>query len=380
MRYIQDFFLFCSGANRSLLKKAPIEMNKYVGIGATIFFTGLLAAIASGYAAYTIFNNYSISFITGVIWGLMIFNLDRLIVSTMIKKNSASSNFVIALPRILLALLIAIVIAKPLELKIFQSEIESELVLMEQERFKTQDDLIKSRFISQIDTLTDEISTWKTEIEEKQKVRDDLIAIANAEADGTGGSGNKNIGPIYRVKKDAADKAQEELDFVADKNNKLIQNHESTILSIREQINSELTSSKRVGLSGFAARLEGLERAGMKSAAIKMATLFITLLFIAIELAPIITKLMMERGPYDLLLENHKLKYDDRYSVQNNHISLYLEKMRLFQKNSQEYRFKNAIQAEKELSDLALSQRLEVLQKEKDLWGKSKGKQNILDF
>ncbi len=380
MRYIQDFFLFCSGANRSLLKKAPIEMNKYVGIGATIFFTGLLAAIASGYAAYTIFNNYSISFITGVIWGLMIFNLDRLIVSTMIKKNSASSNFVMALPRILLALLIAIVIAKPLELKIFQSEIESELVLMEQERFKTQDDLIKSRFISQIDTLTDEISTWKTEIEEKQKVRDDLIAIANAEADGTGGSGNKNIGPIYRVKKDAADKAQEELDFVADKNNKLIQNHESTILSIREQINSELTSSKRVGLSGFAARLEGLERAGMKSAAIKMATLFITLLFIAIELAPIITKLMMERGPYDLLLENHKLKYDDRYSVQNNHISLYLEKMRLFQKNSQEYRFKNAIQAEKELSDLALSQRLEVLQKEKDLWGKSKGKQNILDF
>ena len=56
MQSLKQFFLFCSGANFSILKRTPTEYNKYVGIGATIFFTGVFAAIAAGYALSTVFE------------------------------------------------------------------------------------------------------------------------------------------------------------------------------------------------------------------------------------------------------------------------------------------------------------------------------------
>ncbi len=52
MKKVTRFFWFCSGAHIGTLKKYPIEHNKYVGIGATIFFTALFASLSGGYAMY----------------------------------------------------------------------------------------------------------------------------------------------------------------------------------------------------------------------------------------------------------------------------------------------------------------------------------------
>ena len=123
MDKLKYFFWLCSGANRPLLEKCPTEGSKYVGIGATIFFTGIFAALAAAYALYTVFENYLIAGLFGLIWGLMIFNLDRYIVSSMRKEGNSRKEFYTALPRIILAVLISLVIAKPLEMKIFEKEI-----------------------------------------------------------------------------------------------------------------------------------------------------------------------------------------------------------------------------------------------------------------
>ena len=67
------------------------------------------------------------------LWGMMIFNLDRYIVSGMRKKSNFLKEFAMAAPRIVLAVFIGIVIATPLELKLFESEINAELGMMQQE-------------------------------------------------------------------------------------------------------------------------------------------------------------------------------------------------------------------------------------------------------
>ncbi len=368
MSQIQSFFIFCSGANSSLLKRTPVEKNKYASIGATIFFTGLFAAIAAGYACYTIFDNVYASVIMGLFWGLLIFNLDRYIVSTMERKDTLLKNLWSASPRILLALLIAIVIAKPLELKIFESEIESELVLMEQEKYKTQDELTQSRYIGRMDSLKSDIELWKNEIAAKTAKRDELIAIANAEADGTGGSMNKNIGPIYKVKKAAADQAQNELNVVESENLGLIAANQRNLDLLQTEMETNLADLKRVQLSGFAARLEGLERAEQRSNAISVAVLFITLLFIAIELAPILTKLMMPKGPYDHALAHHKGLYTTKYEAPYVKAQMHNKSQKEFYEKVYDHRLKEAIKAEKELSDFALKNRIEEIKKRADLW------------
>ena len=124
--FLNEFFWICSGANRSILRQCPSEYAKYFGIGGTIFFTALMATFSGGYAIYTVFKNQYIAFGLGVIWGLLIFNLDRFIVNTMYSDGQVTISwreFLSGLPRIIIALFLGIVISTPLELKIFEDEI-----------------------------------------------------------------------------------------------------------------------------------------------------------------------------------------------------------------------------------------------------------------
>ena len=93
MNRVASFFIFCSGAVNSVLKRCPTDYNKYQGIGATILFTGIFSAISAGYALYTVFESYIASTIFAILWGMMIFNLDRYIVSGMRKKSNFLKEF-----------------------------------------------------------------------------------------------------------------------------------------------------------------------------------------------------------------------------------------------------------------------------------------------
>ena len=146
MEKLKQFFWLCSGAHNELLKKCPTESSKYVGVGATVFFTGIFAAIACAYALYTVFDNVWTSIAFGIVWGLMIFNLDRYIVSSMRKEGNVKKELLTAFPRIILAVLISLIIAKPLEMKIFSKEIQGELTIMEQQTRTAQESEIRMRY------------------------------------------------------------------------------------------------------------------------------------------------------------------------------------------------------------------------------------------
>ena len=302
MQKITSFFLFSSGADTNIIEKCPTDKSKYVGIGATIFFTGLFAALAASYALYTVFDSIPVAAALGLVWGLMIFNLDRYIVSSMRKDNKFFKELIMATPRLLLAISISLIIAKPLELKIFEKEIESELVLMEQQSFAKQDAEVKSRFTPTIDQQKSEILNLKDELIKKAALRDELVLKAQQEADGTGGSMRRNLGPIYKVKKADADRAENELKEFSEINLQRIEELETQLSTQEALLLAELTGLAKKKLNGPAARLEALNRISESSTAIWWANLFIILLFIILETTPILVKLISRSGPYDSLL------------------------------------------------------------------------------
>ncbi len=310
MQKVKLFFWYCAGANTALLKKAESDSEKYVGIGATIFFTGIFAALAAAYALYTVFDSLILSSIFGIVWGLMIFNLDRFIVSSMRKKENALNEFVLALPRIVLAILISIVIAKPLELKIFEKEIDAELISMNQEIQKEKEDFAREKYIADKAILRAAISDLKGEIMRKEEQRNALREKAQKEADGTGGTMRRNAGPIYKIKKADADRVEAELKNLKEKNTTLIAENYSRMQKLDSAEQMELALLEKAEIGGPAARLEAMNRLSSKSEAIWWANIFIILLFIVVECAPIFVKLISSKGPYDYLLEAGEYSYE----------------------------------------------------------------------
>ncbi|SDL60936.1 protein of unknown function [Pedobacter steynii] len=114
-----------SGCEIRILKECPTDYNRQAGIGFTIFMTTLFGVFAGGYAGYYFTENFMTASIFGLIWGLLVFSIDRTLVVTL-KKNPTKTKQAILLPllgRGVLALLIAFIISIPLELLIFSDQI-----------------------------------------------------------------------------------------------------------------------------------------------------------------------------------------------------------------------------------------------------------------
>jgi hypothetical protein len=315
---IKDFLLFCSGADLGILKQdvCKTEYNKYAGIGSAVFFTALFAFISASYALFTVFNSVEFSLLLGFIWGLFIFSLDRYIVSTLKKENSNyHQNIIIngffnkvveiikASPRIVLAILLGILISKPLELKIFEQEIETELVKMQQKVFKEQEDKVRERYLPNVQRRNEELAKLQSEIDTKKKRYDDLEIIAQQEADGTGGSGKANLGPIYRTKKADADRAYEEYKSVLDKNQPLINDLRGKNSIEDTQLKEETTGLSRNKFDGLLARLTALGSLADNDATADRTVTGVNLLFIFFELVPLLFKILTDKGIYDIKLQ-----------------------------------------------------------------------------
>jgi len=313
MNKISRFFLFCSGVHQPLLEECPSEKNKFVGIGASVFFTGLFACIAATYTLMIVFNSYLIPIIIGLFWGLMIFNLDRYIISSIRKYESLKMNLWSIIPRLILACMLSLVIAKPLELKIFEQEITDEINLIRREITQQQTDSINQQLKNELQLIELKEDQLASELAVKTNKRDELVKMAQQEADGTGGSGKRNLGPIYEVKKANLQAYQHEL-------SEFKEYHDRQFLKLQNQKDSLRNASAMVienvqqpMANGPAAQLHALNRLSSRSSTIWWAVFFITLLFIIVESTPILLKTLTPRGPYDELLDRLEKSYLKRH-------------------------------------------------------------------
>ncbi|WP_339714453.1 DUF4407 domain-containing protein [uncultured Kriegella sp.] len=298
---LQRFFIRCSGADTSILDTCSQgEQNKYVGIGATVFFTAVMAFIASSYALFTIFDTIYPAIFFGLIWGLLIFNLDRFIVSTIKKRNSFGNELLQATPRIILAVIIAVVISKPLELKIFEKEINQVLLDQKNEMTLANKQQLALQYTPEVEKLQQDITSLKNEIAVKEAETNALYDTYIAEAEGREGTFLLGKGPVYAEKREKHDASLAQLEGLRETNNQKIIGIESQIALLNSTYTEEVKNAQPVidGFDGLMARITALGELPW------FPSFFIFLLFLAIETSPIIVKLLAPKGEYDLKEED----------------------------------------------------------------------------
>lgn len=235
-----------------------------------------------------------------MVWGFLIFNLDRFIVSTIRKRDSFSNEFLQASPRILLAIIIAIVISKPLEIKIFEKEINTVLLKEKNAMALNNKKEVSNYFQSDLDKNKTEIDSLKSEITKKETEVNSLYQTYITEAEGTKGTMKLGKGPVFKEKIAKHDLAKAELDTLRKSNLIKIEEREKKAKTLQADLDKKVTETQPIidGFDGLMARINALNKLPL------IPSLFIMLLFLAIETSPIIAKLLSPKGEYDFKLED----------------------------------------------------------------------------
>ena len=307
-----NFLWWCAGAHQKLLREFPSEHSKYVGLGGVILATFVLAALSSGYAIYSVFGNWWWTLLFAFIWGLIIFNFDRFLVSTMRKYGvSKRKQFWMAVPRIVLALIIGLTIARPLELKIFEKEISVKVAENMHKKILLNDSLLQKENRSLVQTATEERNRL---VNRKQAIEDTLHRLQQAyvqEADGTGGSMHRGIENLTKLKMDAYTRAAAIFTPEVNQLAGYIKSQDSLLTTAHAALESkrklyETSVNQNVG---FLERNKALADLSDEENSVFWTSIFISLLIILIEIGPILSKLIMPVGPYDIALAKEELTH-----------------------------------------------------------------------
>ena len=283
--------------------------NTYAGIGTTIFLTAVLASLSGGYALWTVFQSspYAITF--GLLWGILIFNLDRSIVMSLHKSRGGFGSFcrqvVTASPRLLLALLIASVITVPLELKIFEREIIDQLERNHQRTLNEDRQSLEQKY-SEIADLEKQNTTLTEAITGKEGQRNEAFQEVQGEASGNRGTGIRGAGPVWRQKTTFLAQLEQELSDLRSQNNAQIQRNHARIGELKKARETEMAHKEVVlqEANGLLARLDILHDLIKEQATTAIAFVLIAAMFVVIETAPVVVKLLAKYGPYDAIVEH----------------------------------------------------------------------------
>ena len=315
------FFWECAGASEDILRECPYsERVKYASIGGLVLGTAILAWISSTFALWSVFAKTGLvgqfsALLAGVLWGLFIFNLDRFVVSSTGKGDGTSTislpEFINALPRLAMALVIGIAVSTPLELQIFKPEIDAKIDQFASEQRQQIEAELTREFtdIPKLETELNRLETQVVESREQLRKADDQVA---GEVAGRIGSGKPGDGPSTREARILAQKRKEALSAdssaLRDRGG-VLRDSIGKLMVVR--ITAKQARERTVSaFDGLAMRL----RAGHEVAG-AWTEWMLRLLFILVEVAPVLFKLMIAKGPYDYLSENQANLVRARYGI-----------------------------------------------------------------
>jgi uncharacterized protein DUF4407 len=160
---LRRLVLALSGADEEILGYVPSERARFESLGWAILITSCMAMVSMWFALSSALSiNGILAVPVAVFWGLVIMGIDRWLITSM--PVDGSRKFAMAVPRVLLAILLGTLISTPLVLRIFQSEIDAQMAVMQQKNY--------SSFLSnqQSSQVTQQVTTYSNELQQLNTV------------------------------------------------------------------------------------------------------------------------------------------------------------------------------------------------------------------
>jgi Domain of unknown function (DUF4407) len=328
------------------------ERTKFAAMGGVLLTTAGVAAVSMFFALHhAVGVNVGWSIPLALAWGLVIINIDRLLIITMGSTRGQPLKMAVTIfSRLVLAALIALVVATPLVLTIFHSDISAELpILAEQKSQQFKQSLANGADEKQLATITSEINaenaivdgtgpsqvgtdqtlvnTLTGELNAAQSAKTAAYAKWQCEAGGLKGaecppgtSGLVGQGPLANADEEAYDNdvqsyntistqltaAETALSNAKKAAGQSVSAAETQLAKLKGQ--QTALQNKIAGLissddnanesdTGLLAQISALNAASAKNSGLAAARWTVTALFFIIEILPVTVKSLLMLGP-----------------------------------------------------------------------------------
>ncbi len=303
-------FLWLSGVDLYILSFGKQEKTKFVTVGGTVLAVGLLAFMTMYFAVTSLLGFSGVAaFIPSSLWAFIIISLDRFILAATTYTENLFDRLVINLPRILLALLIALVISEPIILRIFSNEVEQGLVSIRNARIEELTEEYKTdaekNYKSDSTVLTKNIKSISVDIKSVDFSLQDKTMLLEEEYNGKRGNGIKGKGPRYdEIKADIMVilNRKSKLETDLDRNKTELEGAYTRLSYARENAKS-LAQSNAAKINGLLYRIEALSAVSDKRPLLWISIWLVRLLLIMLEITPVMFKIFTKKSAYDTTKE-----------------------------------------------------------------------------
>lgn len=368
----KKFFWWCAGADQDLLTMCPSDHSKYVGVGTTIFFTALMAFFSCFIAMDFVFDNKIVAFFIATCWCAMIFSLDRFITNTMYsdgKVTISKDEFFGGLPRIVIAIILGIVISAPLELKIFEKKIKMDIETQRRTERTQKENEAKTNAEADFNRELEILNGKRIDFENQgnraknrydslklQRPQDKYVSWRRGERSGTYNS--------KRIEQEQWDSDNQSLlsslndaqrvatDSITKINGQIVELEQKRRDKIDSTISDYLTLYNETFDTGIGRQLRTLHDIAMSDYEswkdengnetiwntillhrlwyyLSTAQGLIMLLFILIDISPVLYKMMLADGEYDKYLQDEQILASEKRNIRQAKILNYLDKSEL---------------------------------------------------
>lgn len=318
------------------------ERARHLSAGAAVLLTAILAFMSGGYALFTIFESQYVAVGLGILFATAIYNLDRSLVLSL--ESETSRKWPQLSLRIGLAVVIALLVSRPVELRLFAPEIERHIDLgLQQERKEVLGDAqaaekeIRSSSESFVVEIEKRSNSRESKVRHKAKQTSyelcekrlaELDDAVRMERDGTGGTRTVGCGPQCESKQKRADEQRSKCGRLASdivSSDAALRNEDEALLAqIGETKNSEKealetlqrrTETKLAGLTkirrdSFLSRHKALAELAADDESVALVVKVVTALFLLFEIAPLAVKLMTPAGTHSSVDDAEKVRVE----------------------------------------------------------------------
>ena len=125
-----DRLAWLGGADLEVLDQVPHERARFVQMAIVLLTTSGIGTLSMMFALHDgVHVALTAAVVGGLVWGFIILNLDRFLVLSMGHTRDWKRLLLMALPRLALAAVISVVVATPLTLRIFASDINNQMMI-----------------------------------------------------------------------------------------------------------------------------------------------------------------------------------------------------------------------------------------------------------